>query len=78
MLIEFMTSKFFFIVPMFVGGLAFWGLAKFASFGTGITKKDTTKEILEDGNVALALYLGLRVVAIGIAVGLFVVAGTSV
>jgi len=78
MLIEFMTSKFFFVIPMILGGLTYWGITRYASFGTGITKGAAARELLKDGNIAVALYLGLRDVAIAIAVGSCVIAGTSV
>lgn len=71
---EFLVSRFFFIVLVFVGGLAFWTMARFVSLGTGLTREDA-KEGIQDGNMAMALYFGLRVLAVGIAVGLFVLAG---
>ena len=75
--LEFLVSKFFFVVPMFIGGFAFWLLTRFVSWGTGITRQES-KEAILNGNVAMACYLGLRVLAIGVAVGLFVLAGASI
>jgi len=77
MFIEFMISKFFFVVPMLFGGLAFWWLLRFMSMSGGIEWKVVREEI-QKGNVAMALYFGLRVLAVGIAVGLFVSAGASI
>ena len=77
MLIEFMVSKFFFVVPMLIGGLAFWWLLRFMSMSGGIHWSEVRDEITK-GNVAMAIYFGCRVLAVGIAVGLFVLAGTSV
>ena len=76
MLIEFLISKFFFVVPMLIGGLAFWWLLRFMSMSGGIEWSKVRDEI-EKGNVAMAVYFGLRVLAVGIAVGLFVSAGAS-
>lgn len=77
MLIEFITSKFFFVVPMLVGGLAFWWLLRFMSMSGGIHWSEV-RDGISNGNVAMAIYFGCRVLAVGIAVGLFVLAGTSV
>jgi len=74
MFLEFMTSKFFFVIPMLVGGFAFWFLARFARFGTSITKAEVKQEVM-NGNVAMAVLFGFRILAVGIAVGLFVIAG---
>jgi len=74
MFLEFMISKFFFVIPMLFGGLAFWWLLIFMSMSGGIEWSKVRDEI-EKGNVAMALYFGLRVLAVGIAVGLFVSAG---
>jgi len=77
MFLEFMVSKFFFVVPMLVGGLAFWWLLRFMSMSGGIEWRVVRDEI-QKGNQAMALYFGLRVLAVGIAVGLFVSAGASI
>lgn len=77
MFIEFLISKFFFVVPMLVGGLAFWWLLRFMSMSGGI-EWGTVRNEIQKGNTAMAIYFGLRVLAVGVAVGLCVLAGTAV
>ena len=77
MFLEFMVSKFFFVVPMLVGGLAFWWLLRFMSMSGGI-KWSEVRDGINTGNMAMAVYFGCRVIAVGIAVGLFVLAGAIV
>jgi uncharacterized membrane protein YjfL (UPF0719 family) len=77
MLIEFLTSKFFFVIPMLFGSLLFLFMLRFMSLGTGTTHKEARQEIM-NGNVAMAIYFGLRVVGVATAVAGTIIAGTSV
>lgn len=71
---EFLVSRFFYLVPMITGGLLFWWLTRFVSMGTGIRPSEAKQEIL-NGNVAMAEYLGRRILAVGIAVAGCAIAG---
>lgn len=69
---EFLVSRFFFIVPMIIGGIIFWALVRHVSWGTGITHAEAKEEILA-GNMAVAAYfvgriLGCALVVAGIAI----------
>ena len=74
MLAEFLTSKFFFVIPMMMGALTFWWILRFFSIGTGITG-DEAKRAIMAGNIAVAVYFGLRAGAVAIVVGLCILAG---
>ena len=74
MLIEFLTSKFFYVIPMLSGSLLFWLILRFVSLGTGVTMADARKGI-RDGNVAIALYFAARILGVAITIGCCVLAG---
>jgi hypothetical protein len=77
MLLEFMISKFFFVVPMVIGSLAFWWILRWMGMSTGVPWSEIYDE-LKKGNMAMARYFGARILAVGIVVGACVIAGTSV
>ena len=77
MFIEFLTSKFFFVVPMIVGAFTFLFIIKQVSLGTGISRSDAREEI-KNGNMAMAVYFSSRILSVAIVVGLLCLAGTSV
>lgn len=77
MLIEFLTSRFFFIIPMLFGGMAFWFLLRLMSLSVGVTWREIWSELL-NGNEAVAKYFGLRAIAVAVLVGLISIAGAIV
>jgi len=75
--IEFLTSKFFFIVPMLVGAFTFSIIIRWVSLGTGITRSEAREEI-KNGNQAMAIYFRGRIIGVAIVVAGCVLAGASV
>jgi hypothetical protein len=75
MILEFLTSRFFFIIPMIVGGMMFWYLLILMSKSIGVSWKDDVWSKIKEDPEALAHYFGMRAVAVAIAVGLFAIAG---
>ena len=72
MVLEYTTTRFFFLVPMLAGLVTFLVIVRHTSMGTGITHNDA-KEGIKNGNMAMAVYFGLRGFSIAI-----VVAGVSI
>lgn len=72
--IEFMASRYWFLIPMFAGGMGFWLLLRLMGWSVGVTWNEIWEELKKD-NVAVARYFGLRAVAVALVVGLVTVAG---
>ena len=77
MWLDLLTSRFFFIIPMFAGGGAFWLLLRLMSKSVGVTWDEIWDELL-NGNDAVAKYFGLRAIAVAVLVGLITVAGAII
>ena len=77
MLLEFLTSKFFFVIPMVAGSALFWAITRFMSLGTGITRREANEGI-KNGNTAMAVYFGFRIIGVAVAVAGCVIAGASI
>jgi len=69
---EFCTTRFFFLVPMFVGLAAWWYTNIWMDKSAGIKFSDVWEEI-RDGNETVAEYRGRRAIAVAI-----VIAGVSI
>ncbi len=72
LILEFMTTRFFFLVPMFVGLAAWWYTNIWMDKSAGIKFGDVWQEI-KSGNQVVGDYRGRRAIAVAI-----VIAGVSI
>ena len=75
MLIEFLTSRFSYILDCTLWIIAFLALIKFANWSVNVFwSKDVWPKLQENAD-AMAHYFGLRLIAIALVVGLTAIAG---
>ena len=72
---EFLVSRFFWIVPMGVGVLAFIWLLMWMNKSIGIHWHNDVWEVIRNDPQALADYFGDRIIAVAIAVAGLSIAG---
>lgn len=78
MLIEFLTSKFFFVVVMIAVPVGFVLMVKYMNKSIGLDFTNDVWKVIKTDPMATALYFGVRLIAVALLCGFAILAGSRI